>query len=316
VAKGLANPTWKQKLQALPDFQFGDSLAFAVYSKDHNDGNVETQRGEPPEAKGELLVTIKAGFNLRNLDSGVAGDLSDPYVAVEIGQQRLKTPTISNNLNPVWLTNNQFKVPFSLTDTKLRLAVMNSNYIKDQNLGRVDMDLQKLEHNTVLQERVRLKSGQGGELEYELMVKWPEPCAPHAPLDTKVGVAFLEMARFYPQGFDGHLPLFVTNKRTGQTAPSGGWLKVAIDVQPRDLQQMMLDAQAQEAQQAAMSARDGDDDAADDIPEGAGVVRVTVLSAKNLQNLDTGMMGDYSDPYVQGGDGIIYAAIGVSARPQ
>jgi len=55
---------------------------------------------------GVLSVQIIAAYDLVNADSGLFGDVSDPYVTLRLKsqseKQRKRTPTISNNLNPRW----------------------------------------------------------------------------------------------------------------------------------------------------------------------------------------------------------------------
>ena len=55
---------------------------------------------------GILSVRIIAAYNLVNADTGILGDVSDPYVTVRLEsqseKQRKRTHTINNDLNPKW----------------------------------------------------------------------------------------------------------------------------------------------------------------------------------------------------------------------
>jgi hypothetical protein len=116
-----------------------------------------------------VTVWIRGARNLKNLDTGIMGDLSDPYVAVSVGKsQEQKTPTINNNLNPAWSSGNQFTFPVTMEDPVLRLRVMNHNYTKDQSLGEAEVDLRVMQYGRVCQFREPLREGQGAELEFDV----------------------------------------------------------------------------------------------------------------------------------------------------
>ena len=50
---------------------------------------------------------------------------------MKVGDKTEKTPTINNDLNPVWEKDNYFHFPVTPDINMLELKVMNSNYIKD-----------------------------------------------------------------------------------------------------------------------------------------------------------------------------------------
>jgi hypothetical protein len=56
----------------------------------------------PPNTIGTLEITIVKGQDLLNVDSGIKGDLSDPYVEVHVGALKFSTSKVANNLNPEW----------------------------------------------------------------------------------------------------------------------------------------------------------------------------------------------------------------------
>uniref|UniRef100_A0A7S4S8K4 C2 domain-containing protein n=1 Tax=Alexandrium monilatum TaxID=311494 RepID=A0A7S4S8K4_9DINO len=125
-----------------------------------------------PGAK-SLQVQILSATNLANRDSGILGDVSDPYVTVRVGIKEFRTPTISNNLNPVWSTGNTFT--FSLPEEgepgHLSLEVLNDNVvIREQSLGTLSVDLRNVSHNEWRRDRDTLLGGKGAELQYALRI--------------------------------------------------------------------------------------------------------------------------------------------------
>ncbi|CAE7818562.1 CAR11, partial [Symbiodinium sp. CCMP2456] len=74
---------------------------------------------------GTLYVSIQAGHNLMNRDTGILGDVSDPYVVVKLGRQEFTTPVINNDLNPVWHVDNKFTLQVD-KESLLELEVKNS----------------------------------------------------------------------------------------------------------------------------------------------------------------------------------------------
>jgi len=110
-------------------------------------------------------------LNLINKDTGLFGDVSDPYVIVKVGDIEQKTPTIDNNLNPEWTVDNYFTWQLRLEDTTLKLTVMNSNRMKDDLLGNVELDLRAMARDEWCRFKEKLRDGQGGELEFDVFFK-------------------------------------------------------------------------------------------------------------------------------------------------
>lgn len=151
---------------------------------------------------------------MKNKDTGMFGDVSDPYVAVKLGGAQHRTPTINNNLNPEWTEQNYFTFVVGVQETTLELKVMNSNSVmKDDDLGSTEIDLRSMLKNEWCRYREVLRDGSGAELEFDTFFK---PTASHS---------------------------------------------------------LML--------------------------EGSTMLYVQVVEARKLRNLDTGMFGDVSDPYVK-----------------
>ncbi|CAE8743068.1 unnamed protein product [Polarella glacialis] len=117
---------------------------------------------------GMLQLRIVAAYNLTNTDTGIFGDVSDPYVVARVGRKEHRTPTIDNDLNPVWTRSNEFSFPVSADDGSLELEVMNSNILKNDCLGSTSVGLWSLPPGQWLRRREPLKAGKHGELEFEL----------------------------------------------------------------------------------------------------------------------------------------------------
>lgn len=115
---------------------------------------------------GSLYVSIQASHNLMNKDTGLLGDVSDPYVVVKLGKQEHSTPVINNDLNPVWNDGNSFTFSVGYEDRLLDLEVMNSNIFRNDSLGRTTLDFRSLAADVWHQQRDLLKHGDKGELSY------------------------------------------------------------------------------------------------------------------------------------------------------
>lgn len=93
---------------------------------------------------GVVEVKVVAAYNLVNTDSGILGDVSDPYVKVRLGKTEHRTKTIDNDLNPRW---DAAPFHFDVTDMEdvLHVEVWDEDtFTADDFLGRVDVPLQIL----------------------------------------------------------------------------------------------------------------------------------------------------------------------------
>eukprot|EP00929_Paragymnodinium_shiwhaense_P092975 TRINITY_DN5300_c1_g4_i1.p1 TRINITY_DN5300_c1_g4~~TRINITY_DN5300_c1_g4_i1.p1 ORF type:complete len:2216 (-),score=463.01 TRINITY_DN5300_c1_g4_i1:52-5769(-) len=137
---------------------------------------------------GRLQVRINAATDLKNTDTGLLGmDVSDPYVVVRVGKEEHKTPTINNNLNPVWSKSNVFMFNVFTADAPLELIVMNSNFRKADVIGRLSVPLRNLHAGGSWQKfRERLLDGnRNSQIEFDLIWDPPGGIPPHgreAPL--------------------------------------------------------------------------------------------------------------------------------------
>ena len=61
---------------------------------------VELAQTAPPI--GMLFVTAVRASNLKNRDSGINGDVSDPFVQIKLGTQSVKSAWVKDTLDPQW----------------------------------------------------------------------------------------------------------------------------------------------------------------------------------------------------------------------
>mmetsp|Transcript_41586 Transcript_41586/g.114596 ORF Transcript_41586/g.114596 Transcript_41586/m.114596 type:complete len:687 (-) Transcript_41586:132-2192(-) len=119
-----------------------------------------------------VYVHIHAAHSLKNTDTGMFGDKSDPYVVAKVGKQEKRTPTVSNELNPVWKSENEFHFGVEEQHSVLDLAVWNSNVFKDDCIGRTGVDLLGLPPGQWHRRTDRLRDG-SGELVYDVRIERP-----------------------------------------------------------------------------------------------------------------------------------------------
>eukprot|EP00930_Biecheleria_cincta_P101844 TRINITY_DN93493_c0_g1_i1.p1 TRINITY_DN93493_c0_g1~~TRINITY_DN93493_c0_g1_i1.p1 ORF type:complete len:701 (+),score=101.70 TRINITY_DN93493_c0_g1_i1:63-2165(+) len=123
-----------------------------------------------------LQVRILAAHGLLNTDAGsFFGNKSDPYVKVRLGKEEHSTPTINNELNPVWKEGNEFSFALQGDSTTLELEVFNKNLFADDTLGMTSLSLGRLPHGRWQHQVDKLKSRSTvapaqGDLEYEVFV--------------------------------------------------------------------------------------------------------------------------------------------------
>jgi len=129
-------------------------------------------REEAGQGTGRTLqVQVLSAMNLMNRDSGMFGDVSDPYVTARVGLTEFRTPTINNSLNPEWAVGNSFTFPLPLTEEAglLSMEVMNDNTVlKEQSLGTLTIDIRSLPPNEWRRDREKLLGGRGAELQYAI----------------------------------------------------------------------------------------------------------------------------------------------------
>lgn len=123
---------------------------------------------------GIISVRIIAAYNLVNMDTGLFGDVSDPYVTMRLktqsDKQRKRTKTINNDLNPRW-NSSPFLFPIHSPNEDLLLEVYDDDMLSgDDFIGRMVIPLSNIvaHPNKPLRIRDHLQDIDHGELEVEV----------------------------------------------------------------------------------------------------------------------------------------------------
>ena len=112
---------------------------------------------------GNVRVVLNKARNLCNVD--LVGK-SDPYAIITCGNEKSKTKTLKNNLNPEWNHEVKFHVDES-TPRLIKIHVFDSDLIgKDDPLGSVNIDLEDLVNiGPILNEWLPLKNTKSGDVQ-------------------------------------------------------------------------------------------------------------------------------------------------------
>ncbi|CAI8605486.1 unnamed protein product [Vicia faba] len=85
---------------------------------------------------GLLKLRIKSGINIAIRDA----NSSDPYVVVNMGEQKLRTRVVKNNCNPEW--NEELTLSISDVQTPIHLTVFDKDtFSLDDKVGDAEIDL-------------------------------------------------------------------------------------------------------------------------------------------------------------------------------
>jgi len=128
-------------------------------------------------SKRTLRLRVLAARGLLNTDTGLFGDVSDPYAVARLGGTQHRTPTVNNNLNPVWYDRNEFLFAVGDGPGSLELEVMNANAIRDDSLGRATLDVWSLLPNEWHKRTLPLEGRGCGEVEFEVRLDCAPPLA-------------------------------------------------------------------------------------------------------------------------------------------
>lgn len=89
-----------------------------------------------PPPRGVLRVLVKSGSQLRAADLNLTGASSDPYVVIEVGQQRWQSSVVEKSLNPVWEHGNVVDLLVYEPQQKARISVFDKDrFSQDDLLG-------------------------------------------------------------------------------------------------------------------------------------------------------------------------------------
>ncbi|KAJ9708455.1 hypothetical protein PVL29_000477 [Vitis rotundifolia] len=85
---------------------------------------------------GLLRLRVRRGINLAVRDARS----SDPYVAITMGEQKLKTRVVKDNCNPEW--NEELTLSIADTDVPINLVVYDSDtFTLDDKMGDAEIDI-------------------------------------------------------------------------------------------------------------------------------------------------------------------------------
>lgn len=116
-----------------------------------------------------LHLRILSAHSLTNADSGLLGDVSDPYAVARLGTEERKTGVVANSLNPIWQEDNSFSFEVPDSSRILEIEVLNSNtLLKDQSLGLVFVDFRELKPSSWHRRLERLSGGPNSDLEFDI----------------------------------------------------------------------------------------------------------------------------------------------------
>ncbi|GFN89716.1 extended synaptotagmin-like protein 2 [Plakobranchus ocellatus] len=126
-----------------------------------------------PQPQGVVRVKIVEAKDLIAADFKLVGKgTSDPYAVVKVGAKTVKTSIINNTLTPVW--NETFELIVDSADGQLLyIDVLDDDPgSKDDELGRVSMDLSKLKNDGFEDEWLPLEGVKQGTIHVQLTWLW------------------------------------------------------------------------------------------------------------------------------------------------
>merc|ERR1719219_2490196 len=119
-------------------------------------------RGSSPgiAAAGVIILTVHKANSIEK--KGLVGK-ADPYVVMQLGDQKVKSGTVDNNHNPVWHSTGQFTV-FDL-DREIKITVFDEDLGKDDFLGEANVSIEEVRKSgEVTNKVVKLEKCKSGTL--------------------------------------------------------------------------------------------------------------------------------------------------------
>mmetsp|Transcript_140084 Transcript_140084/g.349100 ORF Transcript_140084/g.349100 Transcript_140084/m.349100 type:complete len:639 (-) Transcript_140084:114-2030(-) len=132
-------------------------------------GGSATGVGAEPGTNASLHLRVLAAYNLKRDPSMPASDTTDPYIVARIGPTEYRTPSMRDNANPIWISDNVFIFNLVGASNQLTLEVMDeSNRFENQSLGSCGVDLRELQVGQWERRRDRVSEVSGGEIEFDV----------------------------------------------------------------------------------------------------------------------------------------------------
>jgi len=163
----------EQKMWILPDHQeliAGQLKACVNYVQKNSQDRKAVTNALQDLTKffGFVVVRVIAGYSLRNTDTGLFGDSSDPYCSMKVGDSPpQRTHTIDNSLNPRWDSDN-FVFATKPQDTVVTFEVLDEDLRTSTSLGKIDINFADLEQNVWHRRVEKLVGERGAELEVDV----------------------------------------------------------------------------------------------------------------------------------------------------
>eukprot|EP00929_Paragymnodinium_shiwhaense_P092977 TRINITY_DN5300_c1_g5_i1.p1 TRINITY_DN5300_c1_g5~~TRINITY_DN5300_c1_g5_i1.p1 ORF type:complete len:665 (-),score=107.37 TRINITY_DN5300_c1_g5_i1:92-2023(-) len=227
----------RRQFEGLPEFAVVDGRENYADRRRYLE-QADTQVRSPVGQGGRLQVRIVSAHDLKNMDTGLMGDVSDPFVVARVGMEEHKTPTINNSLNPLWTDGNLFTFTVRDVDATLQLEVMNSNNVfKNDCIGRLSVPLRHVAQGSWQKFRERLRDGNpNSEIEFELCLETYSAVESGTQLSlhgSQIGRARQDDMSQVGHSQVGHAGLFDTGMHLGDAPTvSSGSRKAKKDKQP------------------------------------------------------------------------------------
>jgi len=120
---------------------------------------------------GALYAIVHGCYNLVINDGDDSGEVSDVLVVARLGAHEERTPSVNNDLHPIWSNDNRFRFRVGPAQAAaLQLEVMDHTALRNLSLGTLSVPVNALVPGEWQRLRYPLKDGAGGEL--ELDVRW------------------------------------------------------------------------------------------------------------------------------------------------
>jgi Leucine-rich repeat (LRR) protein len=156
----------KASSDATPDLDFDTKL------EEQAGGITLDSSGKNADRGGVLTVEVQGALNLRNRDSGVLGDVSDPYASVRFGGLSYRTKTIVNMLNPVWDDENVFTFPVNIdAPTPLEIELFDEDPKGELSLGMACVFVRDLPNGVWVDKKERFNKREASEVQFKVRLE-------------------------------------------------------------------------------------------------------------------------------------------------
>jgi len=115
-----------------------------------------------PFLHGTLKIHVIEAADLPDTDSGIFGDLTDPFVIISLGETPiLKTAYLSNTLNPRW--DERFSIPVCHRASSLKVMMRDREHVGDQVVGTCLISIEEIVNEQPIEGWYDMLVGPSGE---------------------------------------------------------------------------------------------------------------------------------------------------------